>query len=80
MRNKLLHRLTLIPEVIRLYYWTVRLGVRNFAAFFHDYRLIEKSGLFWPSQYLQDAGERIAGHVDPIAHYVAIGSENEMDP
>ncbi len=80
MRNKLLHRLTLIPEVIRLYYWTVRLGVRNFAAFFHDYRLIEKSGLFWPSQYLQDAGERIAGHVDPIAHYLAIGSENGMDP
>ncbi len=80
MRNKLLHRLTLIPEAIRLYYWIVRLGVRNFAAFFHDYRLIEKSGLFWPSQYLQDAGERIAGHVDPIAHYLAIGSENGMDP
>ena len=80
MRNKLLHRLTPIPEVIRLYYWSVRLGVRNFAAFFHDYRLIEKSGLFWPSQYLQDAGRRISGHVDPIAHYLAIGSESGMDP
>ncbi len=80
MRNTLLHRLTLIPEVIRLYYWAVRLGVRNFARFFHDYRLVEQSGLLWHSQYLQDAGDRIAGHVDPIAHYLAIGSENRMDP
>ncbi len=80
MRNTLLHRLTLIPEVIRLYYWAVRLGVRNFARFFHDYRLVEQGGLLWHSQYLQDAGDRIAGHVDPIAHYLAIGSENRMDP
>ncbi len=80
MRNTLLHRLTLIPEVIRLYYWAVRLGVRNFARFFHDYRLVEQSGLLWHSQYLQDAGDRIAGHVDPIAHYLAIGSENRRDP
>ncbi len=80
MRNTLLHRLTLIPEVIRLYYWAVRLGVRNFARFFHDYRLVEQSGLLWHSQYLQDAGDRISGHVDPIAHYLAIGSENRRDP
>ena len=80
MRNTLLHRLTLIPEAIRLYYWAVRLGVRNFARFFHDYRLVEQSGLLWHSQYLQDAGDRIAGHVDPIAHYLAIGSENRRDP
>ncbi|MDP6671669.1 MAG: glycosyltransferase, partial [Arenicellales bacterium] len=80
MRNTLLHRLTLIPEVIRLYYWAVRLGVRNFARFFHDYRLVEQGGLLWHSQYLQEAGDRIAGHVDPIAHYLAIGTENRMDP
>ena len=80
MHNPLLHRLTLIPKAIRLYVWTLRLGVTDFPAFFHDYRLIEQSGFFWSSEYLQNLAAHVSGCPDPITHYLAVGSKKGLDP
>ena len=80
MHNPLLHRLTLIPKAIRLYVWTLRFGVTDFPAFFHDYRLIEQSGFFWSSEYLQNLAAHVSGRPDPITHYLAVGSKKGLDP
>ena len=53
---------------------------QNMAAFFNDYEVIRKSGLFDPSFYLARYPELAQQNIDPLVHYLEEGARQGCNP